>query len=119
LSIILLKTKQEAKKVKQEITNFLSSKLDLTLNNKSKYYPNELGVDFCGYRIYETHRLLRKRSKNKIRKLIKKLIKIKIMEILTFNISVCAIILGGPMQAMLIPIIWSENIIVNFFFLLI
>jgi len=117
--IILLKTKQEAKKVKQEITNFLSSKLDLTLNNKSKYYPNELGVDFCGYRIYETHRLLRKRSKNKIRKLIKKLIKIKIMEILTFNISVCAIILGGPMQAMLIPIIWSENIIVNFFFLLI
>ena len=29
-----------------------------------------MGVDFCGYRIYETHRLLRNRSKNKMKKSI-------------------------------------------------
>lgn len=70
--ILLVPTKQEAKILKQKIYEFLSRKLDLKLNSKSKYYPNELGVDFCGYRIYETHRLLRKRSKKKIRKLVKK-----------------------------------------------
>lgn len=31
-----------------------------------------MGVDFCGYRIFETHILLRKNSKKKIKKNIKK-----------------------------------------------
>ena len=70
--ILLVPTKAEAKKYKKLITVFLSEKLDLELNKKSKYYPNELGVDFCGYRVYETHRLIRKRSKTKVKKLIKK-----------------------------------------------
>lgn len=72
--IILVSTKEEAKNYKKLITKFLKEKLALDLNSKSKYYPNELGVDFCGYCIYETHKLIRKRSKNKIKKLIKKLI---------------------------------------------
>lgn len=37
------------------------------LNAKSRYYPNKMGVNFCGYRIYETHILLRNRSKKKIK----------------------------------------------------
>ena len=39
---------------------------------KSRYYPSNMGVNFCGYRIYETHKLLRERSKKKIKKNIKK-----------------------------------------------
>lgn len=70
--IILVPTKEEASHCKKLITHFLNKKLALDLNKKSKYYPNELGVDFCGYRVYETHRLIRKRSKKKIKKLIKK-----------------------------------------------
>lgn len=37
------------------------------LNAKSRYYPNKMGVNFCEYRIYETHILLRNRSKKKIK----------------------------------------------------
>ena len=69
--IILIDTKEKAKEIKRIINDFLNEKLDLELNKKSRYYPNELGVDFCGYRVYETHILLRKRSKKKIRKLVK------------------------------------------------
>ena len=36
---------------------------------KSRYYPSNMGVNFCGYRIYETHKLLRERSKKKIKKI--------------------------------------------------
>lgn len=70
--IILVNSKEKAKEIKRLITDYLTQKLDLKLNYKSKYFPNELGVDFCGYRIYETHLLLRKRSKKKISKLVKK-----------------------------------------------
>jgi len=69
--IILTRTKKEAKELKKSVYSFLKNELDLDLNKKSKYYPNKFGVDFCGYRIYETHRLLRKRSKSKIKKLVK------------------------------------------------
>ena len=70
--ILFVSEKEDAKKLKKAITVFLKEKLQLSLNSKSKYYPNELGVDFCGYRIYETHRLLRKSSKQKIKKIIKR-----------------------------------------------
>ena len=69
--ILLVPTKEEASYLKKQISNYLSNYLNLELNHKSKYYPNKLGLDFCGYRIYETHRLLRKRSKKKIRALVK------------------------------------------------
>ncbi len=70
--ILLTKTKEEARILKRKISTYLKEKLNLSLNAKSKYYPNEHGVDFCGYRVYETHRLLRKRGKQKIRKLIRR-----------------------------------------------
>ncbi len=31
-----------------------------------------MGVDFCGYRIFHTHKLVRKRSKERMKKRIKK-----------------------------------------------
>ncbi len=41
---------------------FLKKNLELELNEKSRYYPNKMGVNFCGYRIWPTHRLLRTNS---------------------------------------------------------
>ena len=69
--ILLLPTKDDAKQIKEKIKNFLEQNLKLELNAKSKYYPSKMGIDFCGYRIFETHLLIRKRSKAKIKKLIK------------------------------------------------
>lgn len=69
--IILLKTKQECKDVKNKIEEFIHNNLQLELNDKSKYYPYKMGVNFCGYRIFTTHRLLRLSSKKKIKKNVK------------------------------------------------
>ena len=63
--VMLVKTKEEAKELKQKINLFVNEELELELNNKSKYYPNSMGADFCGYRIFETHRLLRNSSKKR------------------------------------------------------
>lgn len=66
--IILARTKQDCISVKKDITNFLEQTLQLKLNNKSRYYPCKMGVNFCGYRIFTTHLLLRNNSKKKIKK---------------------------------------------------
>ncbi len=70
--ILILKNKEECKKVKKQIENFLADTLKLELNDKSRYYPYKMGVNFCGYRIFTTHRLLRLSSKKKVKKNIKK-----------------------------------------------
>lgn len=66
--VLLLKDKEECKKMKEKIEIYLNSNLKLKLNNKTNYYPNKMGVNFCGFRIFETHRLLRIRCKAKIKK---------------------------------------------------
>ncbi len=70
--VLLLDNKNECKIIMNKIIKFIEDKLQLTLNSKSKYFPNSLGVDFCGYRIFNTHRLLRKSSRRKILKKVKK-----------------------------------------------
>ena len=69
--VLLLKTKDECKDVKRKIETFLDKSLKLELNSKSNYYPYKMGVNFCGYRIFTTHRLLRTSSKKKIKKNVK------------------------------------------------
>ncbi len=69
--ILLLETKEDAKRILLLIDSFLSSNLNLRLNSKSKFYSNRFGIDFCGYRIYETHILLRKMFKRKVKKSIR------------------------------------------------
>ena len=69
--ILLLPTKQECIQIKEKIENFLAENLKLELNDKSRYYPVKMGVNFCGYRIFTTHRLLRVNSKKKIKKKVK------------------------------------------------
>ena len=70
--IFLVKTKEEAKYYKDCVENFVNNRLNLELNPKSKYFPNYLGIEFCGYKIYETHLLLKRRCKLKIKKNINK-----------------------------------------------
>lgn len=68
---ILLKSKDECKRVLYEIKNFLSTNLKLELNPKTRYYPSKFGVNFCGYVIHEDYMLLRKSCIKKIKKRIK------------------------------------------------
>ena len=65
--ILLLKDKNECKFILSKIKMFIENNLNLSLNSKSKYYPSSMGVNFCGYRIFETHKLLRNRCKKKIK----------------------------------------------------
>lgn len=70
--ILLAKTKSECIELKEKIEKFLMENLQLELNSKSRYYPYKMGVNFCGYRIFLTHRILRTSNKKKIKKQIKK-----------------------------------------------
>lgn len=70
--ILLLDSKMECIKILNEIKAFLATTLKLKLNDKSRYYPNKMGVNFCGYRIFSTHKLLRLNSKKNIKKKVKK-----------------------------------------------
>lgn len=69
--VMLLKDKEECKKIKNITEKFLNEKLHLQLNEKSRYYPNAMGVNFCGYRIFTNHRKLRNNSKKKIKSKVK------------------------------------------------
>ena len=53
--------KAKLNNAKRAIQEFLHLRLSLELNPKTRIFPAELGVDFLGYRIWKTHRLLRKR----------------------------------------------------------
>ncbi len=69
--ILLLKTKNDCIIMKKNIEIFLQKSLKLELNSKSRYYPYKMGVNFCGYRIFTTHKLLRTSSKKKIKRNVK------------------------------------------------
>lgn len=62
--------KQTAKAVFRAIEQFVTDKLHLQLNPNSRYFPASHGLDFCGYRIYQSHKKLRNRSKRKLCQII-------------------------------------------------
>ena len=68
--VLLLENKETARKTLACISNFLSEKLHLTLNNKTQIFKLSQGVNFCGYKIKVNG--LRIRNKGK-KKLVKKL----------------------------------------------
>lgn len=68
--VLLVRNKTSAKTIYNNIEKFLHNKLKLSLNSKSRYYPCAFGANFCGYRIWNTHRLIRNRSKKIIKKKI-------------------------------------------------
>lgn len=46
-SVIIVKTKREAKNVLKEITYFLDKELHLILNKKTQIFKGKQGVNFC------------------------------------------------------------------------
>lgn len=69
--ILLIDSKEEAREVFKKLEKFVNEKLNLEFNDKSRYYPNKMGVNFCGYRIFNTHVLLRDSFKKRINKRVK------------------------------------------------
>jgi RNA-directed DNA polymerase len=59
--------KRHLHQVRQDIEGFLEEKLRLTLNNKTAIRPAYTGVEFCGFRIWATHRKIRKGTVKKIK----------------------------------------------------
>lgn len=81
-AIILTRTKEEAKLILKNITNFLKIKLELELNQKTQIFKSKQGVNFCGYKINEYRLKIRDKGKRKLKKKVKKLkYKIRIGEI--------------------------------------
>ncbi|HIG0360378.1 TPA: reverse transcriptase domain-containing protein [Clostridium sporogenes] len=69
--IVVLRTKEEAQKAKENITRFLNEKLDLQTNSKTKIFPLNQGVNAYGFKIYCTHRMVRNTSKSAMKSRIK------------------------------------------------
>lgn len=70
-TVILVKTKQEAKIILKKIEIFLKEKLDLELNDKTNIFKSKQGVNFCGYKINEYRIKVRSKGKKKFKKKVK------------------------------------------------
>lgn len=70
-TVILVKTKQEAKEILKNIKIFLKEKLDLELNDKTNIFKSKQGVNFCGYKINEYRIKVRAKGKNRFKKKVK------------------------------------------------
>lgn len=73
--IILHKDKKYLSEVKEEVERYLKEELHLDLNNKTAIRPASMGIDFVGFRIWATHRKLKKKTARKIKARIKYLVK--------------------------------------------
>ena len=67
-SIVIVKTKQEAKQALYEIQKFLKENLKLELNKKTQIFKSKQGVNFCGYKINEYRLKIRDKGKRKLKK---------------------------------------------------
>ena len=70
-SVLIVQTKEEAKKCLKEITKFLEENLQLKLNKKTQIFKGKQGVNFCGYKINEYRLKIRDKGKRKLKKKIK------------------------------------------------
>lgn len=64
--IILSSSKEQLHQWKAEIERFLNVELELQLNSKTAIRPISMGVEFVGYRIFTTHRKLKRSTARKI-----------------------------------------------------
>lgn len=69
--IIVGNGRVELQQFKKIIAEFIADNLDLQLHPKSNVMPIAQGVNFLGYRIWPTHRLLRKSSVVRMRRKLK------------------------------------------------
>lgn len=63
--------KQYLHAIKDDIENFLWEKLRLNLNKKTAIRPISQGIEFVGFRIFNTHRKLKKASAKKMKARLK------------------------------------------------
>lgn len=70
-SVFILESKEKAKIVLEKIREYVEYNLKLELNSKTAYFRQSQGVNFCGFRIWKTHRLLRVQSKKKMKRKLK------------------------------------------------
>lgn len=69
--VVLLPDKADLQKVLTETETILNERFVLKLNPKTTIFPASHGVDFCGYRIWSTHMLPRKRNLKRTKKRFK------------------------------------------------
>lgn len=70
-ALVLHHDKKHLWQVKQEIQRFVEEELHLVLNNKTTVRTVNQGIDWVGYRVWSTHRKLRKSTAQKMRKRLK------------------------------------------------
>lgn len=66
--IILHHDKKVLERIKRTIADFLGDKLNLQLNRKTCIRPTSMGIEFVGFRVWSTHRKLRRKTAKKLRK---------------------------------------------------
>ena len=71
--VLMVSSKEEAKKILLCIKEFLFSRLGLSLNKKTQIFKSKQGVNFCGYKINEYRLKIRDKGKRKLKKKVKKL----------------------------------------------
>lgn len=69
--IILHKDKKYLADIKEEIEEFLNDYLKLHLNNKTCIRPTSMGIEFVGFRIWSTHKKLRKETTKRMKSRLK------------------------------------------------
>jgi retron-type reverse transcriptase len=70
---IVTPTKEQAQEYLEKIKTFLEERLGLETNQKTKIFPLEQGVNAYGFKIWTTHRLLRDKSKQAMKRRIKRM----------------------------------------------
>lgn len=70
--VILGENKAYLHSLRIEISNFLETNLLLKLNSKTQVFNAKHGINFLGYRIWPTHRLLRNESKRRMKRKLKR-----------------------------------------------
>lgn len=75
--IILHPDKRYLGEVKQKIEWFLNENLHLHLNNKTAIRPCSMGIDFVGFRSWATHRKLKKKTADKIKRNVRNLARLQ------------------------------------------
>ena len=71
--IILSNDKRELAEIKEIIEDFLNNVLHLDLNKKTAIRPCYDGIDFVGYRIWATHRKLKKQTARRMIRNVKRM----------------------------------------------
>ena len=69
--VLIIESKEKTKELLEKIKGLLDKNLKLELNSKTAYFKQNQGINYCGFRIWKTHRLLREQSKKKMKRKLK------------------------------------------------